>query len=132
MFDEDGSGSLDFLEFTLALNCTNLNKPEDKLRWTVIRIILAKTNQLIVKVCNIISMRPFGNLHEKFNDQLKGKLIKQLHLIINISSWIFNVFDEDGGGTIDVEEVQKLVVSLLKLTENPLDEENISECVKVD
>lgn len=77
-------------------------------------------------------MRPFGNLHEKFNDQLKGKLIKQLHLIINISSWIFNVFDEDGGGTIDVEEVQKLVVSLLKLTENPLDEENISECVKVD
>jgi len=32
VFDEDGSGSLDFLEFTLALNCTNLSKPEDKLR----------------------------------------------------------------------------------------------------
>jgi len=42
------------------------------------------------------------------------------------------VFDEDGGGTIDIDEVQKLVVSLLKLTENPLDEENIKDCVKVN
>ena len=41
------------------------------------------------------------------------------------------MFDEDGGGTIDIDEVQKLVVSLLKLTENPLDEENIKDCVKV-
>ena len=28
-------------------------------------------------------------------------------------SWIFNVFDEDGGGTIDKEEVKSVVVKLL-------------------
>jgi len=76
VFDEDGSGSLDFLEFTLALNCTSLNNPEDKL------------------------------------------------------SWIFNVFDEDGGGTIDIDEVKKLVVSLLKLTSTPVVSDNIEACVK--
>ena len=32
VFDEDNSGSLDFMEFTMAINCTNLTRPEDKLR----------------------------------------------------------------------------------------------------
>ena len=41
-------------------------------------------------------------------------------------SWIFNVFDEDGGGTIDIEEVKKLVVSLLKLTNTPVVSDNCS------
>ena len=32
VFDVDGSGSLDFQEFTLAMNCTHLTNPEDKLK----------------------------------------------------------------------------------------------------
>ena len=43
VFDEDGSGSLDFLEFTLALNCTSLNNPEDKLRKNIIFLIRLKS-----------------------------------------------------------------------------------------
>ena len=33
VFDEDKSGTLDFMEFTMAINCTNLTQPEDKLRF---------------------------------------------------------------------------------------------------
>ena len=47
-------------------------------------------------------------------------------------SWIFNVFDEDGGGSIDVEEVHKLVLSLLQLTEaGDLGEESVQACIQV-
>ena len=30
-------------------------------------------------------------------------------------SWIFDVFDEDGGGTIEIDEVIKLVGSIVKI-----------------
>ena len=96
VFDVDGSGALDFQEFTLAMNCTHLTNPEDKLK----------------------------NVFKKF-----------LFHIFTISfhcSWIFNVFDEDGGGSIDVEEVHKLVLSLLQLTEaGDMSEESIQACIQV-
>ena len=47
-------------------------------------------------------------------------------------SWIFNVFDEDGGGSIDLEEVHKLVLSLLQLTEaGDTGEESVQACIQV-
>ena len=39
VFDVDGSGALDFQEFTLAMNCTHLTNPEDKLK-NVLKIFL--------------------------------------------------------------------------------------------
>ena len=33
IFDEDGSGTMDFLEFMMASNATTLNSLEDKLNW---------------------------------------------------------------------------------------------------
>ena len=33
VFDEDGSGTMDFTEYMLAINATNLDSPEDKLKW---------------------------------------------------------------------------------------------------
>ena len=33
VFDEDGSGSMDFTEYMLASNCTSLNETEAKLTW---------------------------------------------------------------------------------------------------
>ena len=30
-------------------------------------------------------------------------------------SWIFDVFDEDGGGTIEIDEVIKLVGSIVRI-----------------
>ena len=45
VFDEDGSGSLDFLEFTLAMNCTHLTNPEDKLREVFISLFIFLTSK---------------------------------------------------------------------------------------
>ena len=33
VFDEDGSGSMDFTEYMLANNCTSLAQPQEKLSW---------------------------------------------------------------------------------------------------
>ena len=33
MFDYDNSGTMDFTEYMLAINATNLNTAEDKLMW---------------------------------------------------------------------------------------------------
>ena len=42
------------------------------------------------------------------------------------------MFDEDGGGSIDVEEVHKLVLSLLQLTEaGDMGEESVQACIQV-
>ena len=42
------------------------------------------------------------------------------------------MFDEDGGGSIDVEEVHKLVLSLLQLTEaGDMSEESVQACIQV-
>ena len=40
------------------------------------------------------------------------------------------MFDEDGGGFIDGEEVEKLVVSLLKLTGTIAEADDIADAVK--
>merc|ERR1712032_85859 len=33
VFDEDNSGSMDFEEYIMAINCTNFSEPKDKLTW---------------------------------------------------------------------------------------------------
>ena len=33
VFDYDNSGTMDFTEYMLAINATNLDSPEDKLMW---------------------------------------------------------------------------------------------------
>ena len=33
VFDEDGSGTMDFSEYMMASNCTNLTEPSEKLGW---------------------------------------------------------------------------------------------------
>ena len=33
VFDEDDSGTMDFGEFMMASNCTNMSSPKDKLEW---------------------------------------------------------------------------------------------------
>ena len=44
-------------------------------------------------------------------------------------SWIFIAFDQDGGGTIDVDEIRDTVVALFKMSGQEEDEEAIQECV---
>ena len=47
--------------------------------------------------------------------------------------WIFTAFDQDGGGTIDVDEVSEIVVALFKMAGKEitglLSEQEIEDCV---
>ena len=61
VFDEDNSGALNFYEFMMAKNASDMKTSEEKL------------------------------------------------------NWIFTAFDQDGGGTIDVEEVYDIVLGLFKM-----------------
>ena len=92
VFDDDQSGTMDFGEFVLATNCTSLSDPQAKVRWHL-----------------------FG-LHGDYLDlsglggdylDLAAKFDSRQHFLPH--SWIFDVFDEDGGGTIELDEVIKLV-----------------------
>ena len=44
-------------------------------------------------------------------------------------SWIFTAFDEDGGGSIDVDEIRDIVEGLFRLAGIEEDGDMISSCV---
>ena len=50
-------------------------------------------------------------------------------LFICILEWIFKVFDEDGGGTIDIDELIKIVIGLFNMSGEKADREIILACV---
>ena len=43
--------------------------------------------------------------------------------------WIFTAFDQDGGGTIDVDEIRDTVIAIFKISGTDEDEAAIDECV---
>ena len=45
-------------------------------------------------------------------------------------TWIFNVFDEDGGGSIDIDEVIKLVIGLTTLNGIEVEKQVLLTCVQ--
>ena len=42
--------------------------------------------------------------------------------------WLFKVFDEDGGGTIDLDEVIKIVIGLYNMNGEKVDREVLLAC----
>ena len=41
--------------------------------------------------------------------------------------WIFNAFDQDGGGSIDVDELYGIVEALFKMTGKEMDDDEVSD-----
>ena len=78
VFDEDNSGALNFYEFMMAKNASDMKTSEEKL------------------------------------------------------NWIFTAFDQDGGGTIDVEEVYGIVVGLFKMLGKEGEDSEIEELMCVN
>ena len=100
VFDDDQSGTMDFGEFVLATNCTSLSDPQAKVRWHLFGL-------------GGDDLDLFG-LGGDYLD-LVAKFDSRQHFLPH--SWIFDVFDEDGGGTIELDEVIKLVgAKNLKIT----------------
>ena len=48
---------------------------------------------------------------------------------LQLLEWIFKVFDEDGGGTIDIDELIKIVIGLFNMSGEKADREVILACV---
>ena len=78
IFDEDNSGALNFYEFMMVKNASDMKTSEEKL------------------------------------------------------NWIFTAFDQDGGGTIDVEEVYGIVVGLFKMLGKEGEDSEIEELMCVN
>ena len=45
-------------------------------------------------------------------------------------SWIFTAFDQDGGGSIDVEEIRDIVICLFRFAKIEEDEDLLFACVE--
>ena len=44
--------------------------------------------------------------------------------------WIFNVFDKDGGGTIDAEEISEMVRGLFSMSGIEVDEDEVENSTR--
>ena len=95
MFDYDNSGALDFAEYILALNATNLNSREDKLNW----------------MFDVFDKDGGGTISmEEIQDLVRGLIEMAGHEVSaedieEASQEIMTTIDEDGDG--DVTKVSK-------------------------
>ena len=95
VFDYDNSGALDFAEYILALNATNLNSREDKLNW----------------MFDVFDKDGGGTISmEEIQDLVRGLIEMAGHEVSaedieEASREIMTTIDEDGDG--DVTKVSK-------------------------
>jgi len=80
------------------------------------------------------------SLFRVFDEDGNGKMnFYEFSLAINCKNftepkekltWIFNVFDADGGGVIDLDEIIKLVIGLVHMSDVEADREVLLACVQ--
>merc|ERR1711971_462661 len=120
VFDVDGSGSLDFQEFTLAMNCTHLTNPEDKLNWIFNvfdedgggSIDLEEVHKLVL---SLLQLTEAGDTGEESVQACIQAIIQTM--------------DGDGDGTISKEEFidNALKIEFINNILNGGDEQNNNE-----
>ena len=94
VFDEDNSGKLDFTEYMLASNCTNLSQPEEKLNW----------------IFNVFDEDGGGFIDRKEIEKIVVSLFRmagsevEQEVIHACAKNIEEAVDEDGDGEISKEE----------------------------
>ena len=94
VFDEDDSGSMDFEEFMMASNCSNMASPEDKLEW-IFKVFdedgggFIDVDEVIKLVIGLFKMS--GGIEDK-------------EVILACVLDIFNIIDVDGDGEITRDE----------------------------
>ena len=64
-----------------------------------------------------------------FNEFMMASNCTHLSSAKDKLEWIFKVFDEDGGGSIDIDEVIKLVIGLFNMNGKEEDKEVLLACV---
>ena len=68
-----------------------------------------------------------GNLD--FSEFVQANNVKNLNKPEDKLGWMFDAFDEDGGGTVDAEEIHNIVVGLFRLGGIEEDEDLLAACV---
>ena len=68
-----------------------------------------------------------GNLD--FYEFVQANSVKNLNTPEDKLSWMFDAFDEDGGGTVDGDEITNIVVGLFRLGGIEEDEDLLAACV---
>ena len=122
VFDEDGSGTMDFGEFMMASNCTSMSSPKDKLEW--IFKVFDEDGGGSIDIDEVIRL-VIGLFNMGGEDEDKEVL---LACVIDI----IEVIDVDGDGEISRDEFVKnamksgFIKNLLDIGDDD-DEANISE-----
>ena len=94
VFDEDNSGTMDFEEFMMASNCSNMSSPEDKLGW--IFGVFDEDGSGSIDYDEVIKL-----VIGLFN--MNGK-VEDKEVILACVLDIFEVIDIDGDGEISRDE----------------------------
>lgn len=94
VFDEDRNGKLDFVEYILAVSSTQMNTPEDKLKW--IFKMYDKDCSGSIETAELQEM--FETLFETTGVQFDES---QLEVLV---SDVMQTLDKDGNGNIDMKE----------------------------
>ena len=94
VFDEDNSGTMDFEEFMMASNCSNMSSPEDKLSW--IFGVFDEDGSGSIDNDEVIKL-----VIGLFN--MNGK-VEDKEVILACVLDIFDVIDIDGDGEITRDE----------------------------
>jgi len=65
-----------------------------------------------------------------FSEYLQVKSVKTVNTAEEKLNWIFTAFDQDGGGTIDVEEITEIVLGCFRMAGIEEDDEMLPSCVE--
>ena len=65
-----------------------------------------------------------------FFEYLQAVSVTDLNTVEQKLGWIFTAFDQDGGGSIDVEEIRDIVVCLFRFAKIEEDEDLMHACVE--
>ena len=66
----------------------------------------------------------------KFSEYMQAKQAIKLNTMEEKLGWIFSVFDSDGGGTIDIGEIDDIVVGIFDFVSIKANEEILDACIK--
>ena len=97
--------------------------------WDNLLVLFLCQNSLIAEsLFRVFDDDNSGSLN--FFEFLQADNVTDLETVQDKLSWIFTAFDQDGGGSIDVEEIRDIVVCLFRFARIEEDEDLLHACIE--